>query len=111
MIVGAALRDHFEQENPKHIPERVRQAVLDRDDNQCQLCGTGGENRLQLHHVVFRSHGGDHQSSNLVTLCFRCHDDVHAGRQAVLLVEVEPGVIRVFPQAPKPYPVRYRRAS
>lgn len=93
------LRDHYDREDPKNIPEAVRQAVLHRDLAQCQLCGTSGENRLQLHHVLYRSQGGRHLEHNLVTLCFRCHGDVHAGRQDVRLVEVEPGLWRAFPAA------------
>lgn len=92
--------DHFVREDPKNLSESVRLAVLHRDNAQCQLCGTSGENRLQLHHMIYRSHGGPHLEDNLVTLCFRCHEDVHAGRQDVMLAEVEPGVWRAFPGAP-----------
>jgi hypothetical protein len=62
----------------REVSETTRQAVLERDENQCRSCGLGGEGRLQLHHVVYRSHGGSHESENLVTLCFDCHADVHA---------------------------------
>jgi 5-methylcytosine-specific restriction endonuclease McrA len=82
---------HFAAEDPKNIPERVRQAVLDRDNCQCQACGTSGENRLQLHHVEYRSQGGGHYEFNLVTLCFRCHNDVHEDRLYVELMEVWEG--------------------
>ena len=101
-----AFRDHFAKEDAKNIPQSVRLAVLHRDGGQCQLCGTSGENRLQLHHVIYRSHGGPHLESNLVTLCFRCHADVHEGRQDVILAEIEPGVWRAFPGAPALYPQR-----
>jgi 5-methylcytosine-specific restriction endonuclease McrA len=93
------LTEHLAKENPKQIPEVVRLAVLHRDSYQCQLCGTSGENRLQLHHVILRSQGGKHTADNLVTLCFKCHNDVHEDRQDVLLIEVE-GVICAFPNAP-----------
>jgi 5-methylcytosine-specific restriction endonuclease McrA len=91
---------HRERENPNNIPAAVRDAVLSRDGEQCQLCGTGGDNRLQLHHLVYRSHGGEHVSENLVTLCFRCHEDVHMKRQTILMVELEEGVYAFFPGAP-----------
>lgn len=91
--------DHFAREDRKNVPARVRQAVLDRDGG-CVLCGTSGENRLQLHHVVLRSQGGRHDADNLVVLCADCHRDVHEGRQDVALLEVEPGVVAAFPNVP-----------
>lgn len=90
---------HEAWEHRTAIPAAVRDAVLQRDNYQCQLCGTSGENRLQLHHWEhFRSHGGAHTPQNLVTLCFRCHDDVHAHRRAVVVLETSPGVFHAFPQ-------------
>lgn len=99
-------RDHQEREQPRNIPASVRQAVLDRDDAQCQLCGDAGSNKLQLHHLELRSQGGTHVAENLITLCFRCHGDVHAGRQDVALYEVAPGVFAAFPAVPlgRPHP-------
>lgn len=82
MVGGDA--QHFAKEDPKNVPESTRRKVLDRDSEQCQSCGTGGENRLQLHHIEFRSQGGGHDADNLVTLCFRCHRLVH---EAVLEIE------------------------
>lgn len=92
-----ASTEHSLREALATLPERVRQAVLDRDLAQCQLCGTGGENRLQLHHVEFRSQGGKHVEDNLVTVCFRCHHDIHVGKQDITLIEIEPGVWAAFP--------------
>lgn len=60
--------------------------VLDRDNWQCQACGTGGENRLHVHHVVFRSQGGSDDPSNLVTVCWKCHERIHAGKLSISLV-------------------------
>ena len=97
------FKAHTEREKLRDIPEQVRRAVLERDEYQCQLCGTTGDNRLQLHHVVFRSHGGRHDAENLVTVCARCHEDIHTGRQGITLVEVKPGLIRAFPCTPTRY--------
>ncbi len=73
-----------------------RDAVLDRDNNQCVACGRGGENVLNLHHVVFRSHGGGDEASNLVTVCVRCHRLIHLGVLSVEMVEVWPGEFHPF---------------
>ena len=89
--------EHRELEQPKNIPAAVRDLVLQRDNHQCQLCGTGGENRLQLHHVQYRSLGGTHTTENLVTLCFRCHEDVHQGRIDVVVIHYEDDTWATFP--------------
>jgi len=40
----------------------------------CRCCGSSFSG---LHHVVFRSHGGDDVAANLVPLCTVCHELVH----------------------------------
>jgi hypothetical protein len=55
--------------------------VLHRDNYICQSgrkCKHSA--KLHVHHVVFRSHGGSDDPSNLTTLCESCHDDLHAGK-------------------------------
>jgi 5-methylcytosine-specific restriction endonuclease McrA len=88
--VGA---DHVAKET--RISDATRQAVLDRDNCQCQKCGTSGENRLQLHHVEFRSQGGGHSEDNLIVLCFKCHELLHRGVFHVVTHKIN-GVLRVF---------------
>jgi len=51
--------------------------VLARDGYSCQLCGT--HRGLEVHHIHYRSRGGDDSECNLVTLCCRCHAAVHGG--------------------------------
>lgn len=54
--------------------------VLDRDSHTCQHCkGKSKDNRLEVHHIIFRSNGGSDEAENLVTLCKTCHDNVHNG--------------------------------
>lgn len=60
--------------------------VLERDNNQCRSCGTGGENRLHVHHIVHRSRGGGHDAANLVTVCWQCHNLLHAHKLSISLV-------------------------
>ncbi len=45
--------------------------------DECALCGR--TELLHLHHVLFRSHGGDDVRANIVCLCRPCHDGVHRG--------------------------------
>jgi 5-methylcytosine-specific restriction endonuclease McrA len=57
--------------------EEVRQQVLRRDSWRCQSCGT--ISNLEVHHKEFRSQAGDDSDENLITLCVRCHADIHEG--------------------------------
>lgn len=86
---GESLSQHEQLE--RDVPAAVRQQVLERDHYQCRSCGQAGDNRLQLHHVVFRSQGGGHAAFNLVTLCLDCHGDVHQGLLIPSYVEWRPG--------------------
>lgn len=57
----------------------VRDAVLARDGGKCTRCGAKGslKNPLQMHHIVFRCHGGKATYENLTTLCQSCHRELH----------------------------------
>ena len=46
-----------------------------RDKGKCRSCGL--RSTLQVHHIVFRSHGGPDETWNLVTLCESCHSGIH----------------------------------
>ena len=54
--------------------------VLDRDNYTCQHCkGKTKDNRLHVHHIVFRSNNGSNKPKNLTTLCKTCHNKLHNG--------------------------------
>ena len=55
--------------------------VRERDGHRCRVCGS--RDGVQVHHIRYRSRGGDHSSGNLVCLCAGCHGRVHAGRLLV----------------------------
>lgn len=65
--------------------ERECYAQVDRRDvHCCRVCRArvGGIGMLQAvhhHHLVYRSKGGDHDTSNVVSLCVKCHHAVHNG--------------------------------
>jgi len=56
-----------------------REAVLHRDNYTCQICGKT-HTRLEVHHIIFRSHGGTDDENNLITLCEECHAAIHDGK-------------------------------
>ncbi|MGE5733963.1 MAG: HNH endonuclease [Acidobacteriota bacterium] len=49
--------------------------ILQRDGWRCQNCGS--RENLQVHHKEFRSHLGQNDEQNLITLCLSCHRRVH----------------------------------
>ncbi|MCU1285406.1 MAG: endonuclease [Acidobacteriales bacterium] len=60
---------------------RLRLKILDRDNWRCQFCGA--RSNLQIHHVLFRSHGGPDSEDNLITACATCHHQVHLGKRRI----------------------------
>jgi hypothetical protein len=58
----------------------LKQEVRDLDGNRCRFCGRSGV-ALHVHHVLYRSEGGEHDVGNLLTLCNDCHNPmVHANK-------------------------------
>jgi len=60
--------------------ENVKAYVLARDGYQCQCGQKGCSVRLEVHHIVFRSHGGTDSPENLITLCSKHHKTLHEGK-------------------------------
>lgn len=58
----------------KHIGVRVRFEILTRDGFKCVLCGqNGGNDVLEVDHIIAKVSGGTDELSNLRTLCNRCN--------------------------------------
>jgi len=55
-----------------------RAKVLWRDNYTCQHCGTKEE--LNAHHIVQKIDGGTNTPKNGITLCQKCHDELHSGK-------------------------------
>lgn len=52
--------------------ETLRRSIRERDHYQCQMCGQSqGDRVLDVHHIDYDKKNCD--SSNLVTLCRKCH--------------------------------------
>lgn len=59
----------------------VKAFVLARDNYKCQSGQKCKHSeKLHVHHIVFRSKGGTDTPSNLITLCEKCHNDLHSGK-------------------------------
>ena len=48
--------------------------ALKRDKHRCIICE---HNVVELHHIVFRSHGGNNDERNIVCLCRKHHEQAH----------------------------------
>ena len=59
---------------PYLLSQKLRLDVL-RRGWRCQFCGK--MHNLQIHHQLFRSHGGNNSEDNLISLCARCHSTLH----------------------------------
>jgi len=57
-----------------------RRELLRRDGYRCATPGCPHCTWLELHHVVAYSDNGVTRTYNLITLCSRCHSNVHKGR-------------------------------
>jgi hypothetical protein len=65
------------------IPPRIRRAVWLRDRGRCRAPECRNSLWADVHHVRWRSRGGDHRPENLLVLCTTHHAAVHEGRLRV----------------------------
>lgn len=65
-----------ESERDAPTSDALRDEVLLRDGFQCRRCGS--KKNLQVHHRVWRRHGGRTIRTNLMTACETCHSYIHA---------------------------------
>jgi len=79
--------DRVSEPHDRQIPFAAQKEVYERAGNACQLCGWSRERWtredpriLELHHLLHHVTGGANTPDNLVVLCSKCHDGVHAGR-------------------------------
>ena len=73
----AAEKKKADREKDTHW-RAVRQAVLVRDHWRCRCCGT--PEKVDVHHIRFRSMGGEDSTNNCIAACRECHCEMHAYR-------------------------------
>lgn len=79
--------------------ENTKAMILNRDGYTCQCCkGKHKDNKLEVHHIVFRSQGGSDEESNLITLCHTCHSNLHSGKITLKLCGKAKGTLKYATQ-------------
>jgi len=73
---GAGARETGDE---KELPDKVRDAVLDRDGWQCKFPGCTMRKMLDVHHIEFRSRLGSKDLGNKISLCRIHHGLIHRG--------------------------------
>lgn len=66
------------QKNRNAFSEETRMKILDRDDGLCRVCKAPA---TQIHHVKFKSGGGRGVFTNGVSVCAKCHEEIHQSRE------------------------------
>jgi len=67
----------------KSIPQPIRKQVWARDRGRCRVPGCRATRNLDIHHIIHRAHGGDHDPSNLLVLCSGHHQLLHDRRLSI----------------------------
>ncbi len=81
MLANEKIRHWGYQKGTNYGFENAKAMVLNRDNYKCQCCkGKHKDNKLEVHHIIFRSQGGSDEVDNLITLCHTCHKSLHNGR-------------------------------
>lgn len=75
---------------------KIRLKVLDREGYKCQNCGEDKRTRLLVHHIDWHgkrrgvsSKDWNNSMSNLQTLCYKCHNQIHRHKSADYKVRLE----------------------
>jgi hypothetical protein len=78
---GAPARETLppRQRATQTIPPATRRAVVRRDRGHCAVPGCSNHHWLDVHHVVPRAEGGDHDPERMLSLCGSHHAAVHRG--------------------------------
>ncbi len=83
------------QKGVKYGFANTKAYVLTRDGYMCQQCHRKTKDqRLEVHHLIFRSQQGSDEQDNLLTLCKTCHDALHAGTIELKQKGVKKGTLR-----------------
>jgi hypothetical protein len=81
--LGSVSGPHAGAHATQAIPPALRRRVLRRDHGRCVVPGCCHGTFLDVHHLMARSEGGDHDVENLITLCAAHHRALHFGQLTI----------------------------
>ena len=82
-VINPSIYKWQYQKGPQYGFENVKSYVRYRDNYKCQICNKNvGKEMNHVHHITHRNDGLNDRPENLILLCTKCHDAVHAGRVA-----------------------------
>ena len=89
--VGEYILESLERIAEPHdrkIPFVIQKEVYKRASQSCELCGWNHSRWkkkdpriLELHHLTEHAVGGKNSINNLISLCSKCHDEIHSGKR------------------------------
>ena len=89
-LVQTAVHE-WERIDPSRKPAKWK--IFERDQWRCQAPGCSSRRKLEVHHILFRSHRGSDDPENLITLCHGHHRrGIHDG--ALRVQGAAPGKLR-----------------
>ena len=64
---------------PLYQYSNFKEYIKVRDKYTCQNCkGKSKDKHLEVHHIIYKSNGGNDDLKNLILLCKTCHNKVHS---------------------------------
>lgn len=75
MLSPMQQKEPERKKKSKNVSKEIREQIIERDHHVCRYCGS--RERLQVHHIKYRSKGGSEEADNLITLCEWCHYEIH----------------------------------
>ena len=79
-IINPRVHSFWYQLGPQFQSQNIKMYVKKRDGYKCQCCNSRDIPNLTVHHIIQKFDGGSDRPDNLVTVCRKCHDDIHAGK-------------------------------
>jgi hypothetical protein len=67
----------------QEVSPATARLVVRRDRGSCRVPGCRSARWLQIHHIIWREHGGSNDPRNLLCLCFAHHQAVHQRKISV----------------------------
>lgn len=78
------------------LPRNASSRILERDHYRCQAPECSRQRNLEVHHIHYRSHGGDDDEDNLITLCAWHHRQGEHGQHLRVRGKITPDRDQLF---------------